>query len=97
MPFEEGVRRGYDKIPNSVQRKVDNKYRLTRNDHSIMRAIRAMMDDLEKIPRERKRGIQTFKEYYEELTLADVDEALESDDSNESADANSIASDSACL
>lgn len=64
--YETGLAEGYDKLPESIQKKVDAGQELTEDEQMRVRGLEQMKEDAAKEPSERKRGNWQFKERHEE-------------------------------
>lgn len=67
ISYDIGLKEGYDKLPESIQRKIDAGEELTENEQTRVRGLEQMKEDAEKPAAERKRGNWQFKERHEEM------------------------------
>ena len=65
VPYEVGLKKGYG-IGKSLQKKIDENKKLTKNDALIIRGVEELKIDLEKDPKDRQGQIQLeIKEFWE--------------------------------
>ena len=65
MPYDEGERKGFNKIPKKIQTKIDKDQKLTKTEEQIKNGLRQIVSDmaLEKV--DRIKWMMNFKEDYE--------------------------------
>uniref|UniRef100_A0A7S1Y731 Uncharacterized protein n=1 Tax=Grammatophora oceanica TaxID=210454 RepID=A0A7S1Y731_9STRA len=64
--YDDGISKGYGKLPAVLQSKVDNATSLTEQEQQRVRGIEEMVEDAAKEPADRKRGNYPFLERHEE-------------------------------
>lgn len=79
--YEDGLKKGFDKLPCDLQERIDRGYNLTKSQGEFVRittmALEGMAKDLPKKPKDRKAGKFSFLEEYEEKYHVDKDRELE--------------------
>ena len=66
--YENGVKKGYDKLPKNIQKKVDGSGKLTKADSNVIQRLEEMREDLKKEPKERRGKLDDVREGYEMLS-----------------------------
>jgi hypothetical protein len=65
MPYDEGERRGFNKIPKKIQSKIDKNQKLTKTEEQIKNGLRQIVSDMALDKADRIKWMMNFKEDYE--------------------------------
>ena len=65
IPYDEGERKGYNKVPKKIQTKIDKNQRLTKTEEQIKNGLRQIVSDMELDKEDRIQWMMNFKEDYE--------------------------------
>jgi hypothetical protein len=65
MPYNEGERRGFNKIPKKIQSKIDKNQKLTKTEEQIKNGLKQIVSDMALDKADRIKWMMNFKEDYE--------------------------------